>query len=214
MKLGALRRTGRETKVEAPAWKLRLLILVLLAFAVGSAALAVFATDAGIWRRIMFAFGALVFAFVAFVGFSWSQGGINSLVSITDDGLELPVGFLYWDDIERVDFTSVAGSHALGIWTHDPFVLARRGHHWWLWVLAFMAWIQRGPQISYTEFTAPIGELYAAIETRRNPTATSPASHAGGSVSASSDGGVYDSVTTRGQPASGGESRRDTRTTR
>src|SRR6266508_1662 len=141
MKLGALRRTARETKVEAPAWKMRLLILVLLAFAFGCAALAVFATDAGIVPRVVFASSAVLFAFVAFVAFSWSHGGINSLVSVTDNGLELPIGFLYWGDIERVDFTFVAGSQALGIWTHDPFVLARRGHHWWLWVLAVMAWI-------------------------------------------------------------------------
>jgi hypothetical protein len=202
MQLGAMRRTGRETKVQAPAWKLRLLILLLLAFGVACGALAVFATDAGIVRRAIFAFGALVFAFVAFVGFSMSHGGINSVVSVTDNGLELPVGFLHWDDIERVDFTFMAGNKALGIWTHDPFVLARRGHHWWLWVLAVMAWMQRGPLISYTDLTAPIGDLYAAIETRRNPTATSADPHVSGSVSTSSDDVAYDSVTTRARRGS------------
>jgi len=213
MQLGALRKTGRETKVQAPAWKMRLLILLLLSFAVACGALAVFATDAGIVRRVFFAFGALVFAFVAFVGFSWSHGGINSLVSVTENGLELPVGFLHWNDIEHVDFTFVAGTEALGIWTHDPFVLARRGHHWWLWVLAVMAWIQRGPLISYTEFTAPISDLYAAIETRRNPTTTPAAPHVSGSVSTSPDV-AYGSVTTRERQSSEDESLRGTHTTR
>ena len=199
MRLGVIRRTGRRTIVEAPAWKMRLMALICLAVAGGIVVLAVLVSPLS--RQILFAFCALPFAFCGFLGFAIWHGGTTSLIAVTDEGLELPIGFLRWDEIERVDFTLVAGATSLGIWTYDPFVLARRGDHWWLWVMGLLAKIQRIPLISFTDFTAPIGDLYAAIETRRNRTFTQAKSHGTGSTSTSAESSRYifdESVTTEG----------------
>jgi hypothetical protein len=187
MRLGTIRRTKRRTVVEAPIWKMRLAALTCLAFAGGMVVLAVVASP--LWRQIFFAFGALPLAFAAFLGFA--RGKTTSVISVTDEGLELPIGFLCWDEIERVDFTVVAGRTSLGIWTYDPFVLARRDDHWWLWVTGFLAQIQRMPLISYTDFAAPIGDLYAAIETRRNRTLTQAESRWTGSTATSAESSRY-----------------------
>ena len=183
MRLAKIRRTGRSTIVEAPTWRWRGLAVLCLAFAAGLVLLAVLASP--LWWQVFLALFALPFAFSAFLAFTMAKGQVTRLLSVTDEGLELPFGLLYWHEIERVDFTVVAGSDALGIWTYDPYVLARRTRHWWLWVLAFLAQIQRIPPFSFTNFTAPINELYAAIESKRNPTRTQGASDGSGSVATS-----------------------------
>src|SRR5688572_17609837 len=98
MRLGVLRRRGRETTVDTSVWKMRLIGFALLLAAVGCAALAVFATDAGTLRRVIFALSVPVFAFAAFLAFVIWRGGTTSLISVTDEGLELPIGFLGWDE--------------------------------------------------------------------------------------------------------------------
>src|SRR5688572_12170174 len=128
MRLGVIRRTGRRTIVEAPTWKMRLVALACLASAIGIVVLAVFASPLS--QQILLALCALPFAFAGFLGLAIWNGGVTSIVSVTDDGLELPIGFLRWDEIERVDFT---GATSLGVWTYDPSVLARPGYQWCLW---------------------------------------------------------------------------------
>jgi hypothetical protein len=185
MRLGVIRSTGRRTEVDAPVWKMRLVALACLAFAGGLVVLAIVASPLSL--QIFFPLGALPFAFCAFLGFAIWRGGTTLLIAVTDEGLELPIGFLRWDEIERVDFTPAG----LGIWTYDPFVLARRGNRWWLWVLALLARTQRVPLLSFTDFTAPIGELYAAIETRRIPTHTHDERRGTGSTSTSAESSRY-----------------------
>jgi hypothetical protein len=209
MRLGVIRRTGRRTVVGAPIWKMRLVGLACLAFAGGMVVLAVVASPLS--RQIFFVLGALPFAFAAFLGFAIWRGRTTLLIAVTDEGLELPIGFLRWDEIERVDFTL----DGLGIWTYDPFVLARRGNHWWLWVMALLAQIQRIPTISFTDFTAPVEDLYSAMIQRNPALIRAEESYGTGSTSTSPEETHYifdESVITRERPASGGGSRRGTRT--
>jgi len=189
MRLGVIRRTRGRTVVETAAWKMRLVALACLASAGVIVVLAVFVSPLS--QQILLAFCALPFAFAGFVGLATWRAGGTSIVSVTDEGLEFPIGYLRWNEIELVDFTTVAGRTSLGIWTYDPFVLARRGNRWWLWVLALLARIQGIPLLSFTDFTVPIGDLYGAIETRRIPTRTHGVSSWTGTTSTSPETSRY-----------------------
>jgi hypothetical protein len=105
------------------------------------------------------------------------------LITVTGAGIDTEhAGFIPWAEIERVDYTSIAGQRALGIWTSDPFLAARRGP-WWLWPFAIFNRLFGYPPLSFTSGAAPIDELYAEIETRRTATRTPADPHGVGTVS-------------------------------
>jgi hypothetical protein len=161
--------------VEVPRWKSWLATPVLLAASLGSAAGAVFTSS---YRRLEFAVLAVALGYVFLVGLSnlWRKGG-GRVITVTDFGIEHPrVGLVRWDEIEKVAPFVLAGQPALGVWTHDFFLVARRGPAW-MWPFLVFNFLNGYPPLSFTRSLVPIEELYAAIETRRNPTSTRPLEH-------------------------------------
>jgi hypothetical protein len=170
--------------VSAPRWKLLALRSAPAVLALGCAAGAIVIPFP---QKVLFLFGAALFGLVTFTGLTLWRRGANTIVAVTDEGLDVAVGFLSWDEIERIEMTSVAGNRALGIWTIDPFVLARRGRSPWLWLVGFLARMQGGPLIAYADSAVPIDELYGQIELRRTQASTPTTSRLHGTVSTSSD---------------------------
>jgi hypothetical protein len=164
----------------------RLAAIGLLAFALASLAAAYLTQN--VFNKLVLGFCALFFGGVFLLGLRtfWHNGNVP-LVTVTDLGVELPeVGLIRWDEIEKVAITRVVGQAALGIWTVDPFLSARRGPPW-AWPFAVFNRFMRYPPISFFASVAPIAELYAAIETRRTPTSTPAVSERSGVVSTSAD---------------------------
>ncbi|HEU5066527.1 MAG TPA: STM3941 family protein [Gaiellaceae bacterium] len=180
-------------------WKRRLAALGLLAFFVIGVAGVVLGSS--IWERALLGLCAVLFGGVFLIGFpNLLHNRDVPLITVRADGVELKgVGLIQWHEIERVDYTTVGGRTALGIWTTDPLLTARRGS-WWSWPFAIFNLLFGYPPLSFTDQAVPIGELHAAIETRRTPTSTQVEPGATGSVSTALEETTYATVTTPEQP--------------
>jgi hypothetical protein len=161
---------GRST-VEMAPWKVRLAGLGILVFFVGGIAAAVF--ESSLPRRVVFAACGLLFGAIFLIALpNLFRSERTPLITVTPDGLESRLaGLIRWDEIERVEYTSLAaGVPALGIWTRDPYLCARRGP-WWLWPFVTFNRAFGYPAMSFTKRVVPIDELNSEIE--RNWTSSS-----------------------------------------
>jgi hypothetical protein len=193
---------------------MRLSVTVLLAISLASIAGALFTTSLS--HKLLLGFYAVSFGGVFLIALPNLWRGNVALITVTDRGIEQPsAGLIRWGEIEKVALTHVVGQPALGIWTRDPFIVARRGPAW-MWLFDLFNRMMGFPPISFTSRVAPIEDLYAAIETRRIPTSTGNYEHAefgAGSTATGKERFLVDDANGLSRPFEAG-SRRGTRTTR
>lgn len=172
MPLGRIRKAqGGRVAVEMTPWKMRFAALIVLAFFIGGVAGAVFASSMS--TRVLLGLCALVFGGVFLIGLpNLFRRRSVAVITVTPDGIETGyAGLIPWHEIERVDYTSIVGQPALGIWTKDPFFSARRGR-WWVWPFALFNRAFGFPPLSFTKAAVPIDELRAQIEQHWTSTST------------------------------------------
>jgi hypothetical protein len=119
--------------------------------------------------RLFVAVGALVCLIIGVGGIRQARGRESiPIFSISDDGIEHAlVGLIRWDEIDDVRIYSFGGNRSLGIWPHDPALVAKRSGRWWAIGFAKLNAVFGAAPLSFPESVLPVDETFAAIEQRR-----------------------------------------------
>jgi hypothetical protein len=161
--LARIRRTPDDrTVVDMAPRRATLSILALLGLALFSAVAAI-AIPALVVRALL-GLCAAFFAAMFLIGLPNLLRRENvPLLTVTYDGLETArSGRIPWSEIEKIAVTNVFGQRAVGIWTSDPYVAARRGP-WYLWPFALFNRATHEPALSFTERAVPVDALLAEL---------------------------------------------------
>jgi hypothetical protein len=169
VRIGRIRRDAHGVRVEASGRRKLLLSSFLAVVAVGIGVATVI--EDSWWTRFLYGAVALGVGAIAVSGFWQSRRRTIPMISVRDEGIvHVKAGLIRWDEIEDVRPFSTYGNRMLGIWTVDPFLVAKRAG-WWVWPFAALNVMTRHPAIAIPNSVAPVEELLVEIE-RRRPTAS------------------------------------------
>ncbi len=90
------------------------------------------------------------------------------LFDVTDEGIvHAKAGLIRWDEIDEVRIYSIIGQRALGVWTRDPDLVAKRSGQKWVRVVTRLNRAVGYAPLSFTDGALPVDETYAEIQRRR-----------------------------------------------
>jgi hypothetical protein len=141
--------------------------LLLLGFGILGLAGAIF--EHGTSDRVLLGLVALIFGTIGLASFRQGRRGERiDFFDVTDDGIRhAKAGLIAWDEIEDVRIYSISGQRALGIWTRDPDLVAKRLGKGWLRAISRLNRLVGYAPISFTNQAIPVDETYAEIQRRR-----------------------------------------------
>ena len=168
MRIGRISRDAHGARVEASGRRMLVVSIFLAAVAVGMGAAT--AIEDSSWTRLLYGAVTLGVSAIALSGFWQSRKRTIPMITVRDEGIEhVKAGLIRWDEIEDVRPFSTYGNRMVGIWTFDPFLVAKRAG-WWAWPFAALNVLTNHPAIGIPNSVAPVEELLVEVETRR-PTA-------------------------------------------
>jgi hypothetical protein len=165
VQLGRIEHGDARTAAVVSGRKQRWTSIGVLALGIGLAAYALSGQDALAWR-LASGLVALFCVLIGAVGLkaAWGRDEIR-MFDVRDDGIEHQLaGVITWDEIEDVRIYSLFGQRSLGIWTHDPLLVAKRTGRWWVTVFARVNPLFGAAPISFADSVLPIDETYAEIQ--------------------------------------------------
>jgi hypothetical protein len=166
VQLGRIEHGDARTAAVVSGKKQRWTSIGVLALGIGLAAYALFGHDTLAWRLASVALLCVVIGVVGLKA-AWGRDEIR-MFDVRDNGIEHQLaGVITWDEIEDVRIYSLFGQRALGIWTHDPRLVAKRTGRWWVRVFARVNPLFGAAPISFPDSVLPIDETFAEIQRRR-----------------------------------------------
>jgi hypothetical protein len=169
MPLWRVERADASVRVTISPRRLRVRAGGCLALALGFLAYAIFVDDFILWRVLIGLFAPVPAVIGVAAWRSASKSASNIVfVEIVDDGIRFEkAGLIRWDEIDEIGVCSIMGQQALGIWTVDPDLVAKRIGKRWARVLSRINRVFGWPPSSISAAAVPIGSLLEEIRVRQ-----------------------------------------------